>query len=321
MQYNTAICFLLSALATISLILQKKTLSISLAIILIVLAGLTGFQYIIGQNLGIDQLFMDAYLLVHSPNPGRMGLSTSICFVLMGISIVAENRTINTGIIKQLVMIVIAIALLSFIGYVGNIDTAYVWGNMSGMAVHTAFNFIILGLVMFLIQVQYNKNIKHNKPWHIAPIVTSSLILFLGFWQSLESFQIQLLNKKIQKSTESVINSIELGFNIQHAEMENFAILFKENIHSPETVLTNKMASYFNSHNTVLSISWLDENDQLQWIETRDEKNIATNAQSTIQVPVIQSIQKIKSTQEPLIIWGNMLNNTVATYHFYISII
>ncbi|MCH1413883.1 MAG: hypothetical protein L7U57_01675 [Glaciecola sp.] len=60
MQYNTAICFLLSALATISLILQKKTLSISLAIILIVLAGLTGFQYIIGQNLGIDQLFMDA---------------------------------------------------------------------------------------------------------------------------------------------------------------------------------------------------------------------------------------------------------------------
>lgn len=112
MQFNTAICFLLAAIATISLILQKKTLSISLAIILIVLAGLTGFQYIIGQNLGIDQLFMEAYLLVHSPNPGRMGLSTSICFVLIGISVIAENRTINLGIIKHLVMIVIAIALL-----------------------------------------------------------------------------------------------------------------------------------------------------------------------------------------------------------------
>lgn len=54
MQFNTAICFLLAAIATISLILQKKILSISLAIILIVLAGITGFQYIIGQNLGID---------------------------------------------------------------------------------------------------------------------------------------------------------------------------------------------------------------------------------------------------------------------------
>lgn len=314
MQFNTAICFLLAAIATISLILQKKTLSISLAIILIVLAGLTGFQYIIGQNLGIDQLFMEAYLLVHSPNPGRMGLSTSICFVLIGISVIAENRTINLGIIKHLVMIVIAIALLSFIGYLGNINTAYVWGNMSGMAVHTAFNFIILGLVIFLVQVQHNKNIEHNKPWHIAPIVTSSLILFLGFWQSLESFQIQLMSKQIQKSTEAVTKSIELGFNIQNAEIEQFAILFKENIHNPKTVLTDNMANYFNSHNAVLSINWLDEDNQLQWSITRDESNIATNTQSTIQSLVTPSIKEIKSEQEPFIVWGNMMNNSVATY-------
>ena len=314
MQFNTAICFLLAAIATISLILQKKILSISLAIILIVLAGLTGFQYIIGQNLGIDQLFMEAYLLVHSPNPGRMGLSTSICFVLIGISVIAENRTINLGIIKHLVMIVIAIALLSFIGYLGNINTAYVWGNMSGMAVHTAFNFIILGLVIFLVQVQHNKNIEHNKPWHIAPIVTSSLILFLGFWQSLESFQIQLMSKQIQKSTEAVTKSIELGFNIQNAEIEQFAILFKENIHNPETVLTDNMANYFNSHNAVLSINWLDEDNQLQWSITRDERNIATNTQSTIQSLVTPSIKEIKSEQEPFIVWGNMMNNSVATY-------
>ena len=314
MQFNTAICFLLAAIATISLILQKKILSISLAIILIVLAGITGFQYIIGQNLGIDQLFMEAYLLVHSPNPGRMGLSTSICFVLIGISVIAENRTINLGIIKHLVMIVIAIALLSFIGYLGNINTAYVWGNMSGMAVHTAFNFIILGLVIFLVQVQHNKNIEHNKPWHIAPIVTSSLILFLGFWQSLESFQIQLMSKQIQKSTEAVTKSIELGFNIQNAEIEQFAILFKENIHNPETVLTDNMANYFNSHNAVLSINWLDEDNQLQWSITRDERNIATNTQSTIQSLVTPSIKEIKSEQEPFMVWGNMMNNSVATY-------
>ena len=314
MQFNTAICFLLAAIATIFLILQKKTLSISLAIILIVLAGLTGFQYIIGQNLGIDQLFMEAYLLVHSPNPGRMGLSTSICFVLIGISVIAENRTINLGIIKHLVMIVIAIALLSFIGYLGNINTAYVWGNMSGMAVHTAFNFIILGLVIFLVQVQHNKNIEHNKPWHIAPIVTSSLILFLGFWQSLESFQIQLMSKQIQKSTEAVTKSIELGFNIHNAEIEQFAILFKENIHNPETVLTDNMANYFNSHNAVLSINWLDEDNQLQWSITRDERSIATNTQSTIQSLVTPSIKEIKSEQEPFIVWGNMMNNSVATY-------
>lgn len=314
MQFNTAICFLLAAIATISLILQKKILSISLAIILIVLAGITGFQYIIGQNLGIDQLFMEAYLLVHSPNPGRMGLSTSICFVLIGISVIAENRTINLGIIKHLVMIVIAIALLSFIGYLGNINTAYVWGNMSGMAVHTAFNFIILGLVIFLVQVQHNKNIEHNKPWHIAPIVTSSLILFLGFWQSLESFQIQLMSKQIQKSTEAVTKSIELGFNIQNAEIEQFAILFKENIHNPKTVLTDNMANYFNSHNAVLSINWLDEDNQLQWSITRDESNIATNTQSTIQSLVTPSIKEIKSEQEPFIVWGNMMNNSVATY-------
>lgn len=257
---------------------------------------------------------MEAYLLVHSPNPGRMGLSTSICFVLIGISVIAENRTINLGIIKHLVMIVIAIALLSFIGYLGNINTAYVWGNMSGMAVHTAFNFIILGLVIFLVQVQHNKNIEHNKPWHIAPIVTSSLILFLGFWQSLESFQIQLMSKQIQKSTEAVTKSIELGFNIQNAEIEQFAILFKENIHNPKTVLTDNMANYFNSHNAVLSINWLDEDNQLQWSITRDESNIATNTQSTIQSLVTPSIKEIKSEQEPFIVWGNMMNNSVATY-------
>lgn len=65
MQFNTAICFLLSALATIFLILQKKKLSILLAIALLILAGLSGVQYLIGQDLGIDQIFMDAYSEKH----------------------------------------------------------------------------------------------------------------------------------------------------------------------------------------------------------------------------------------------------------------
>lgn len=315
MQFNTAICFLLSALATIFLILQKKKLSILLAIALLILAGLSGVQYLIGQDFGIDQIFMDAYLLVHTTYPGRMGISTSICFALVGIIVISQNRANNLWFINHSVMVVIAIALLSFIGYLGNINTAYVWGNMSGMAVHTAFNFIILGAVIFIHQILRDQNKTSIQSWHIAPTITACLILFLGFWQSLESFQIQQIEKQIQRSTQAVIKTIRLSLEVQNAELVQLIEFSEEYIINTRNEADDNIVRYFNSHNDILSVNWVDENNTLKWSLSRNEINITPNLYRINESLATASKETLNRIHEAQIVWEKLDSNDISTYY------
>ncbi|MEX2481276.1 MAG: PAS domain S-box protein [Gammaproteobacteria bacterium] len=85
-QFNTALCFALSALAIILLGRNHLTAVRLTAVAVAAFTALTFAQYLFSVRLGLDELFFDHYLASHTAVPGRMAPATAMAFILTAIA-------------------------------------------------------------------------------------------------------------------------------------------------------------------------------------------------------------------------------------------
>ena len=148
MVYNTALAFFVCGMALIAIALGRPRLAAISGIYALVIGLLTLCEHIFDFNLGIDQLFMRHYVAVANAYPGRMALNTAVFLPLVGLGLLGMSvprfrlSPLAVGVIGS---ITFAQGLVAFSGYLTGITTTYAWGNLTRMAVHTAFGFAVLG--------------------------------------------------------------------------------------------------------------------------------------------------------------------------------
>ncbi len=141
MQYNTALGFLISGIGLISLQFNFRRINIVVGIMIALLGFLTLLQYIFGLQLGVDQLFMDHYITTKTSHPGRMAPNTALCFLIIGLFIL--NNFIQSKVLREITLgilssLIIALGVVALTGYFSNLETAYGWGELTRMAIHTS---------------------------------------------------------------------------------------------------------------------------------------------------------------------------------------
>jgi CHASE3 domain sensor protein len=149
MQYNTALCFILCGTGLLLLKSRSPGAALCSGGLVALLGSFTLLEYLIGVNLGVDQLLFHPYFEVASAFSGRMAPLTALCFLLFGIALGLSvtgsgkrKRLAAAGLLATIVGMVGGIALL---GYLTGMKLAYGWGAYSLMAIHTAAEFILLG--------------------------------------------------------------------------------------------------------------------------------------------------------------------------------
>ena len=152
MKANTAICFVLSgASLLIGYILKPrswtKKCSISLSMVAIAIAGVTLLEYISGHSFGLDELFFrDSPNAPFTSSPGRMAPNSALCFVLLNSALLFLYRgTRGILLAHGLTLVALFITLLASIGYLFNVQVFISFLSLTGMALHTAAGFWILG--------------------------------------------------------------------------------------------------------------------------------------------------------------------------------
>ncbi|MBW2289059.1 MAG: response regulator [Deltaproteobacteria bacterium] len=190
MQYNTALGFLLCGAGLVFRILGWDTASRSFGSLATVVGVLTLFEYVAGVNLGIDEFFMKHEVTVETSHPGRMAPNTAACLLLMGIALAwprqeggSRSRTLLGIVMASLVF---GLSFVAFSGYLSGLETAYGWGNLTRMALHTAVGFITvaLGLLCFL----WSGDLAEDSwlpAWMPVPLAIGILTATVSFWQAL----------------------------------------------------------------------------------------------------------------------------------------
>lgn len=148
MPYNTALAFALSAIGLYAANHSRRKVVWVAAGLVFAIGALTLLEYATGINLFIDALLMDAYFATQTSHPGRMAPNTALCFVLtacfLAISIRPRNWNKDRLAEQILAFAILALAIIPFVTYLRDVETAHGWGGLTRMAPHTAISFIVI---------------------------------------------------------------------------------------------------------------------------------------------------------------------------------
>lgn len=209
MQYNTALGFLLFGVGLIALMRGRRRLSALAGALVATVGVLTLAEYIFALDLGIDQLLMEHYITVQTSSPGRMAPNTALSLLLGGAALLtlawpAQRRQLSflAGLLSS---IVVALGAIAFFGYISGIETAYGWGEVTRMAVHTAVGFVGAGLGAFAFAWRAASAGEAIMPdWLPVPVGIGVLTLALSLWQAMAAREL-LLGEEAKSSLPELI--------------------------------------------------------------------------------------------------------------------
>jgi methyl-accepting chemotaxis protein len=217
MAYNTALCFFLGGVGLLSLVFGRGRAALVCGVVIVVFGSLNLIQYLSGVELGIDELFMEAYDRVQTAHPGRMAPSTGICFVLAGVALLGAGGLVSTRArplaVATLGSIVAALGAVAFSGYLVGMKT-YDWGVLVPMAAHTAIGFSLLGIGLLASAWQVTPEDVAGLPdWLPIPIGVGGVAASLCFWQPLAATRQQQITHEVEAQLMLVRRAVELEVN------------------------------------------------------------------------------------------------------------
>ena len=120
--------------------------------ILLLISVLTLIEYLLGWNLGIDQLWFKEPLKSGTLPPGRMSPYTALCFLLVGFVLLLLNRRRGYRLVQWLTLVSAFVTSVALVGYIYGVTAFYgdIPSYYTSIAFHTALAFTILSVGILL---------------------------------------------------------------------------------------------------------------------------------------------------------------------------
>jgi signal transduction histidine kinase/DNA-binding response OmpR family regulator len=194
MQYNTALGFVMCGLGLLLIVFDRNRFAVPVGALATLIGSATLLQYIFGLNFGIDQLFHDHDITVKTSHPGRMAPNTAVCFTLFGLAIVARatlrRPRVRSSTSVLLSSLALAFGIVALAGYFGGLETAYGWGWLTRMAIHTSFGFCIvsLGFLVFVWRDDLTPETLIPR-WFPVTVFVGTCTAAICLWQAIQAEQ------------------------------------------------------------------------------------------------------------------------------------
>ena len=268
MQYNTALGFLLSSVSFLFILSRgNNKVSLVLAAVTLCLGLATLMQYLTGIDLRIDQALMEHYILVETSHPGRMAPNTAVCFMLTGAGLLLLQFG-KRDFFKLLVpitigAIILGLGLISIVGYVSGLTSAYGWGGLTRMALHTAAGFMLLGggTVVYLLRQTKTTSISYRM--HQAWSMTLGLVIVLLTAISLENENQRAIDLHIEREARGIAKQFYTYVN----EIKNGVIRKARRGEKNEMAYRADARVYIQDIPSLVAIGRLTEAGQSFWWE------------------------------------------------------
>ncbi|HSW14724.1 MAG TPA: ATP-binding protein [Solimonas sp.] len=211
MQFNTALAFVLAAIAGLAGHYRRWQLAAALTAGVLLLGSLTLIEYLAALDLGIDQLFVTPFTATKTSHPGRMAPNTALAFVLCGAALalrtVVHGRDGTATLIYPLLGATTAsLGAVALVGYGLGLETAYGWSQYTRMALHTATAFVLMGGSLVLDAWARDREPGDTLLPTVAGVAVAALTLLL--WGALETAQERTLDQATQLQGKAAAESL-----------------------------------------------------------------------------------------------------------------
>jgi PAS domain S-box-containing protein len=272
MQFNTAFGLILSGIALLGGASRTRAPRVCGAIIA-ALGFLTLTEYILSIDLGIDQLLKKNVVEGGARFPGRMAPSTALCFVLAGGSFLcapgtprSRSRPAAMGLLGS---IVFGIGLVAIGGYLTGLTGTYAWGKFTGMALHTAVGFILVG--GGTVALAWSRGTANEGAPRWLPLLVGMAALTVTFilWQAIaasEQLQIRRLVQAHALRAHSIITS---NFEQRMSEFVRRSARWEYSRRPDRKLWDAEVAPLVNNASGFEAVAWVDSSYRIRWVASQ----------------------------------------------------
>jgi signal transduction histidine kinase/sensor domain CHASE-containing protein/ActR/RegA family two-component response regulator len=271
MQYNTAICFVLSGVGLVLLVLGKRRLVTIIGAIVVAFGSLTLLQYLADVNLGIDELFWQHPITVKTSHQGRMAPNSALAFALIGNALILVARAIHAKIALLLTemgtLSVFTLGLIALIGYMTGLSSAYGWGTFTEMALHTAVGHLVLSLGL-IAAAWYMGETHWARARRWMPmlagfgVATVSLLL----WQALLAREQEQFRRRIDQQAALLHHEIKSQMAIRTFPLERMAKLWALRGQPDQSIWRDEALYDMQQISGYDAMAWIDPSMQVRWV-------------------------------------------------------
>jgi PAS domain S-box-containing protein len=266
MNYNSAILVILCGLGLWFLLVEQVMVCYLYGGI-ILLVGVTALiQNSFNVDLGIDEMFMTAYLHSEGKAPGRIPLLSSLSFIAVGIVLMSILMDRRFRLILFLGSLIFGLGITSFVSVIIDFYAHNGLSQQSGVSLYSAIAFSIIGSVVLLIE--QSQNIQSTVAIHRRNLIRAGLVLFVAVIASWQSFSYVEDKKKLVKSNLA-ISRFEL--NLTNAVERHIKALqrmvkrWDKQQGTSHNLWEEDALNYIRDFEYFHSIKWIDRNYHLQW--------------------------------------------------------
>jgi PAS domain S-box-containing protein len=220
--YNSALLMLLGSVTLVLLIRGWIVVPRLLAGAGLLFSAVTMAQYFMGFDAGIDQLFMEHYIVVQQVYPGRMAISTAFSYLLLnsGFLLFTLGRSGHLRSVASVcAAIVIACVIATVIGYEADLQPLFGWSATTYMALHSALGIFLLSLGLFVCSsaggnddiVAENHTVMATAGFIV--IVTATLLLWSGLTRQRD--------EQLQAALDADLRWLGISINALYEERAN----------------------------------------------------------------------------------------------------
>lgn len=247
MQYNTALCFLISGLGLITY-LRMPRLSMVLGGLILFISAITLIQYIFSINVGLDELFLEPYIVTNTTYPGRMAPNTALYLSLTGLILWLHSTRFfswNFQLLGVTLSLFVGLAgVIGLLGYLFDIRIAYGWGSWAQMAIHTSFCFSIIGISLGIIIWHGRDFSKMNEGIFLPGIPVVGGILFIFLWQVLIQNEHDVIIEKSKEHVQTVEQLLKNRLNDYFLALKRFQDRYSREQYKTASILTKDANEY-----------------------------------------------------------------------------
>jgi PAS domain S-box-containing protein len=222
-------------------------------------------EYVAGLDLHIDQLLMHDPLVSGSEQPGRMAPATALCFLMIGLSIVAlyqQRPRVTIGTVLAVLVVAQAFAVLLF--YVLGIDAAHRPQTYTGMAVHTAtLMALAAGALVFAHPM---RDEEHEGRWITASAVLGVLVVAIVLWYGLRVQENVALQRLIDAHAFSMRQEIDKALAEQARTLARMARRWETDGGTPRDKWEADAAALMHDSPGLVRLEWIDTSYIVRWV-------------------------------------------------------
>ncbi|MEN0058255.1 MAG: ATP-binding protein [Bdellovibrio sp.] len=305
MVFNTAVCFAALALSMLFSESRHQKIQKGAAGLVIIIAILTFFQYLFEINVGIDGFFNKPFYGVGVFSPGRMAVSTSVCFFILGIAAYFRaSRYSHRMMVASASALVLGFSLIGFFSYVLGFNSEYGWGSFSRMALHTSLCFIALNLATI-----WQMRLQMRKVWPRKGSLVPFYVVIVGILTSMLIWQLLVVrdqerNKRIaQIRAENLKSNLDNVFAPLSKSLQHMARRFAAGAYVSQEMWQADAAGYFEEFDGLRRLIWTDKGHIVRWLypySNGGEKVLHANAAASHR-ELRDRLEEVESLKIPLL--------------------